>query len=124
MSIKYAAHRFGVVWYDRIDVNGSDHVIHCKMSSSGSLRDSWKPIGEFVRVTRVDFSYVPLALSLPSYSPLCILEMLGRIPFLRYWTMSMNINLQTMCRSRASGYGYDIVLNVYVSIQWMSDKAN
>ena len=47
-ELLHAAHRFGLAWYDRIDVNGSDHVIHCKMSSSGSLRDSWKPIGEFV----------------------------------------------------------------------------
>ena len=74
-----AAHRFDLAWYERIDVNGSDHVIQCKMSSSGSLRDSWKPIGEFVRVTRVDFSYVPLALSLPTYSSVCILKMLGCI---------------------------------------------
>ena len=100
-----AAHRFGLAWYERIDVNGSDHVIQCKMSSSGSLRDSWKPTREFVRVTRVDFSYVPLALSLPSYSPFCMLEMLGRFPFLRDWSMSMNIHFQTMGRSRDSGYG-------------------
>ena len=50
--------------------------------------------------------------------------MLGRIPSLRYWTLSLSIHLETMGCSRASGCGYDIILIVYVSIQWMSDKAN
>ena len=48
------AHRFDLDWYDCIVDNGCDRVFQCNMSSSGSLRDSWKSLGDFVRLTRVD----------------------------------------------------------------------
>ena len=92
-ELLHAAYRFGVAWYERKAIHGNDPVIHCTVSSPGSLRDSWKPIGDFIKVIRTGFWYVPPALSLPTYSLSCIVKVLDRNPFVRYWTLTMHINL-------------------------------